>query len=352
MKVAWIELGLMVGLASGCAAEEQAPVGRKPAGFGAAWAEFMAPADIESALPLLASHDVAVNVAWPSESLESEERMTLARRAEEQGVEVRPWLLLPEADGYWPGSTNASLFSASARALMDRWQAEGLAPTTLVVDMELEKGRADELTAHLTAHDVLAAVGLLKSGIDPTRYAEATEEYATLVSEAKGRGWKVHLTTLPQVVDDYADGDDSLRQAFGIPVEGIDWDRVTFQAYRTLFGDLLGKGQPPTSYFVYAYAVDAQKHFGSRAGLDVGMVGHGVTPASTYAQGADLLSDLGAAASAGVPRELLDVYNLDGVVSRAPAEQWLTAPQPGQPPPEDDVTLAIRNDVALLDGVL
>lgn len=353
MKLGSLKLGLLVVLLSGCAGEDATePVTKSPAGFSAAWAEFLPPAEIEAALPLLARHDLAVNAAWPSASLESPELLALAERAAERGVELRPWLLLPESDGYWPGSSNAPVFAKAARGLMDAWQARGLAPTTLVVDMELEKSRADELTKLLSLDDVLGAIDLLKGGMDATRYASATAEYAALVKEAKSRGWTVHLTTLPQVIDDYADGDDSLRQAFGIPVEGIEWDYVTFQAYRTLFGDLLGKGAPPTSYFVYAYGKDAQKHFGERAGLDVGMVGHGVTPSPTYAEGSDLASDLSAAAAAGIPRASLNVYNLDGVLSRAPAEQWLAAPEPGAPPPEDAATLAIRKDVGILDGVL
>jgi hypothetical protein len=218
--------------------------------------------------------------------------------------------------------------------------------------MELRKDRADQLTALLSADDVLGAVELLKAGVDAPRYAAATQHYATLVQEAKTRGWKVHLTTLPQVLDDYADGDDALRQAFGIPVEGIEWDWVTFQAYRTLFGDLLGGETPPTSYFVYSYGKDAQARFGANAGLDVGMVGHGVSPSSTYASGSDLAADLAAAAAAGIPRASLNVYNLDGVLSRAPSEQWLAGPTDSAPPAEDAATLDIRKNAAILDGVL
>ncbi len=330
---------------------ESAPV--VPAGFGSTWAEFLTPAALTDALPLLHAHSVTANVAWPAAKEQWSERLDLAEAAEARGVQVDPWLLLDDADGYWPGSTNALSFRDSAVALMDAWSARGLQPTTLIVDMELRKDRADELSSLLGSEtsDLPGVVELLRSGVDEKGYAEATSIYRDLVDEAHDRGFRVHLTTLPQVLDDYADGDDDLRQAFGIPVEGIEWDSVSFQAYRTLFGDLLGASALPSAYFVYSYGRDAMTRFGERAGLDVGLVGEGVTASSTYGSGADLAADLGAARAAGVPRDRVVVYNLDGILERTPTEQWLEDPA-GELPAQDEATVSIRGQVALLDSIL
>jgi len=355
MKLGLIKLGLLAVAMGGCSEGGEAASGPEPveeAAFASAWSEFLTPAEVDGALPLLASRGVAVNLAWPSSSLSDPARLALVESARDAGVEIRPWLLLPEADGYWPGSANAAVFAKSARGLMDLWAQHDLSPTTLIVDMEMEKGRVDQLDVLWSKQDVLGAVQLLKSGVDRDRYSAATAEYAELVSEAKSRGWRVHLTTLPQVLDDYADGDDGLRQAFGIPVEGIAWDTVTFQAYRTLFGEMLGGDTPPTEFFVYSYGKDARKLFGESAGLDVGMVGAGVSPSATYASGAELSADLAAAAAAGVPRAALNVYNLDGMLAREPVEQWLELPASSGPPSEEPATLEIRKTVATLDGVL
>jgi hypothetical protein len=126
---------------------------------------------------------------------------------------------------------------------------------------------------------------------------------------------------------------------------------MSFQAYRTLFGDLLG-GQP-SSYFVFAYGVEARALFGERAGLDIGLVGQGVTESSVYANGADLAADLSATRAAGIPRERVFVYNLDGILGRAPSEQWwVMSGIDAVPPLEDEATVSIRTKVNVLDQVL
>jgi hypothetical protein len=350
---------MAVGMLSGLLACGGDDAGSSPEtpGFSAAWSEFATPAGLDASLSLLTGRDVAIHVAWPAASVGDPALAALVRRAADADVEIRPWLLLATADGYWPGSSNADLFAAAAQQLMDQWEADGLAPTTLLVDMELRIDRAALLQEMLTAPepDIVAIIDLLQAGIDPPQFEAARLSYAALVDEAHERGWQVALTTLPQMLDDYADGDDQLRQAFGIPIDGIDWDVMTFQAYRTLFGDLLAglSETRPTSYFVYDHALLARELFGDRAGVDIGLVGAGVTPSSTYVDGADLLLDVEAALAAGVPRQRINVYNLDGIMARAPSEQWLRAP-PVSPaaPPADDATAESHATNAALDGVL
>lgn len=342
-------MSLVLGGCGGSEGADPVPSAR-PVGFGSTWAEFLEPTAIEASFPLLAKGQVRVNVAWPASDVRSPALLDLAERGHDAGVAIHPWLLLSENEGYWPGSTNASRFRDVAMQWMDAWDERGLGPTTLIVDMELRKDRADQLSA-LLENDLAAGIELLKSGIDPDEYASATAIYRDLVETAHARGHRVHLTTLPQVIDDYADEDDGLRQALGIPVDGIAWDTLSFQAYRTLFGDLLGG--TPSSFFVYSYGVDARERFGERAALDIGLVGKGVTESSVYASGIDLGSDLAACRAAGIPRERVVVYNLDGILERAPIAQWLLedAGEP-VPPAEDAASLSIRNKVALLDGLL
>ncbi len=342
--------------AGACGGEgEPAVTPPEAAGFGGVWSEFLTAAQVLEILPLLEERGVAVHLAWEHDSPDEAALLSLVRDA--SGVEVRPWLLLDEIDGYWPGSTNAHSYDAAARQLMDSWDAEGLTPTTLLVDMELRFDKAVELQNMLSAPepDLLAIVALLRDNMDAQQFAEATSVYAALVDDAHARGWQVALTTLPQMLDDYADGDDDLRQAFGIPIDGIAWDTMTFQAYRTLFGDLLA-GISETSltpFFVYDYARMALELFGERGGVDIGLVGAGVTPSSTYVDGADLMADVEAALSAGVPRERINVYNLDGIVARPPSDAWLAVPATDPaPPPEDDATADSHSTNATLDGVL
>lgn len=339
---------------AGCGDDDPPPPA--PASFEAAWVEFMTPAEIGAELPLLGERRVAVNLAWHASAVDDPARIALVHDAEAAGVRINPWLLLAEDDGYWPGSTNAELFDAAARALMDEWQAAGLAPTTLLVDMELPFAQAQQLTTLLTTApvDIAAVVALFRANIDRPRFAAATAVFAALVDDAHARGWKVALTTLPQMIDDYADGDDDLRQAFTIPIDGIAWDALTFQAYRTLFGDLSAAMDvpPPTAYFVYRYAQKARELFGELGGVDVGLVGAGVTESTTYAGPAELQQDVAAALAAGVPRAAIQVYNLDGMYQRGPATAWLEPAPALAPPPEDEATQSLVDTDEALDGVL
>lgn len=335
-------------------APEPAPM---TAGVLGVWAEFMTPAQATEKLPLLRSHGLALNMAWPKDSAQSAELYALALAGEKLGVEVRPWLLLPESEGYWPGSTNAEAFAALAGSVMDRWEQEGLRPTWLIVDMELRYDRAMELQEKLGGEgpiDIAGFIAFFKEGVDEAQFAAATETYQKLVFDAHTRGWRVLLTTLPNVLDDYADGDDSLRQALGVPIDDIAWDLMTFQAYTTLMAGLfepLLDGKAVTSFMVYDYALTAKQLFGHRAGLDLGLVGSGVGGSPIYSSPEDLRADIEAAHAAGVPPERINVYNLDGMIDRGTPESWLTSPtaSPSAPPP-DEGTAVIRGTIKTLDA--
>ncbi len=324
-------------------------------GFDAVWAEFLDPAGVLAALDVVEPRGLAVNMAWPASAVGDASYTELVRDAKERGVEIRPWLLLEQSEGYWPGATNAEAFAEAARSLFDEWDAQGLAPTTFIVDMEIRFDRAMVVNSMLQDPnaDVGALLTLLADGIDRAQYASATSTYAALVDEAHARGWRVLLTTLPQVVDDYGDDDDDIRQAFGIPVDGVDWDIVTFQAYRTLFGDLLGGGGQPTEFYVYQYGRAAIDEFGARGGLDLGLVGMGVSESPTYSAPADLRADIEAAHAAGVPQARINVFGLDGMLDRGPAETWLGPPMSDPPAPaEDSATLEVRGVSTVLDQIL
>lgn len=352
-----IGIGLLVLSLAGCGTDDGESAGAPPSpGFGAVWAEFLPPSELEATLPLLESRGLAVNVAWTGMPNDPA-LLDLTETATSAGVTLRPWLLLPESDGYWPGATNATEFSTKARGLMDAWDARGLAPSALIVDMELRYDLAVQVTEHLAKEppDLAAVIALMQGNIDRDRFTAATTEYAALADEAHDRGWQVHLTTLPTVLDDDADGDDDLRQALGIPVEGIAWDVMTFQAYRTLLGELVaGSGSgPPTAFVVYDYGRDARERYGERAGLDLGLVGAGVTDSPVYAGPVELREDVEAAHAAGVPAAQINVYNLDGMLDRGPAESWLEAPAKSPAAPaEDPASLDVRESAALLDLAL
>ncbi|HEY6877823.1 MAG TPA: hypothetical protein VI299_07375 [Polyangiales bacterium] len=343
---------LLCGLAAGTRAHAQA----LPAGYGFVASEFGSPSEVASALPLLATYKVGLVLDWPSSEVASMERFDLVRAAHAQGVEVHPWLLLPEQEGYWANATNAEAYDRAARALLDNWRAAGLAPSTLVVDMEMPIDRTRHFLGLLSAGDQDGAIAYLRSKIDRAQYARATALYGALVDHAHGLGFKVEVSMLSQVLDDYADGDDGVRQGFSTPLDAIAWDAVTFQAYRTLNASALAGSAPATSsYFVFDYARRARAKFGTRAGVMVGFTDPGdlAPEVARYTHGDQLREDIDAASWAGLPRSKIGVYNLNGIVTRPPVQQWF-APRSllSVPPLPDIATLLTRLQAARLDAAL
>jgi len=317
-------------------------------------------AHARSLLPLLASKGIAVGLHWKASDLDNQERWDFVMQARSLGVEVRPWLLLDEADGYWPGSTNASIFASKARQLISLWtNTYGLPPTTFVVDMEMRVDRFRRLNEMLAepVPNVIAIAAFMASGINRWQYFWATQTYAALVNELRWKGWKVHCTTLPQIADDYSDGDDGIRQAMGIPIDGINWNSISIQTYRSIFAQQTG-GLPLTPFFVYDYGKMAKRNWGSKAGLDIGLTWAGIDGgsaalASTYASADELKRDVEAALAAGFRADQIFVYNLEGLYQRPPAAEWVQTPRANPPAPPLDLgtpflhTLSIGLDFLL-----
>ncbi len=77
---------------------------------------------------------------------------------------------------------------------------------------------------------------------------------------------------------------------------------------------------------MHAYARAAVERFGERAGVDLGLVGEGVYPSGIYGEPGELAADVGAALAAGIRRENIHVYSLDGMVDRGTPDAWVEPP--------------------------
>src|SRR5689334_4895825 len=84
------------------ACEASSPGGRADA----VWSEFQTDPQVRAQLPWLAEHEIDLYLAVPEARIGDAELAALLRDAEAEGVGVRAWLLLDEADGYWPNEHN------------------------------------------------------------------------------------------------------------------------------------------------------------------------------------------------------------------------------------------------------
>jgi hypothetical protein len=235
----------------------------------------------------------------------------------------------------------------------------------MFVDMEPPR----ELTAALTSLDLSKAVP--RDHIDRARYAEGVKAYAALADELHAAGWKVAVTTQASLLADYRDDDDDLRQYFNVVLDGVSWDQIDFQLYRSAY-----TSQAPglDSYFVYDFARTAIAQFpGSTVGVGVGLTHPGpVFPdTNTFASSKSLREDVQAALAAGVSRERITVYNLKGillgppqcdkVLSCKPSEYeyepndpraWFVHAEPDQAPPDALSTKVLWEQLDLMDALL
>jgi hypothetical protein len=329
-------------------------------------------ADLANHLDLLQGRGIAIVLHWKAENIDDPQRWDVVDAALARGIPVWPWLTLPEdnpqdpstysSTGYFPNTSNYESWISYSQFLMFLWRHRGLPATTMVVDMEIRKERLirfQQLTN--SAASPTEVRDFLQAGVDRARYEEALQGFRDYVNYAHSLGFKVNLTTLLPILDDYNDGDDSYRQAFGVPLENSPndpsataWDEISFQAQRSLYQ----KSYPGmTSFFVYDYAQMARRIFGSRAGVGLGETDAGISidPTIVYQSGDELRLDVEAALAAGVLAERIGVYSFLGMYQRPPAESWFQSPQTSSPPARDSVlngTQALHNAALALDLVL
>lgn len=327
--------------------------------------------DLKAQLGLLQGRGIALVLHWPSNDLDNPERWAVVADARSRGIPVYPWLTLPEGSaednlpsspnypktGYFPNSTNYVEWIAKAKQLMSLWTARGLPPTTMSVDLEMRKRRLHQF-AEMTQNGapVSQIVSFLREEINRPRHAAALLAFRDYVSYAHSRGFKVNVTTLLPMLDDYGDDDDSLRQAFGIPLDddpraanATPWDEVSFQVHRTIYQ----QSYPGlTSYFVLDYARLAIVLFGAKAGVGIGLTHGGIAPETpVYPNGNELRLDVEAARKAGIPTAKIGVYSFLGMYTAPPTSQWFQAPQFSFGPFPDLATGAVHVSTWALDGL-
>ncbi len=307
----------------------------------AVWSEFLPYEQVRRQLPTLAAHDAAVYVAVTPDRL-GPTFWELCRQADLAGVELRPWLQLPD-DGTWLNERNISAFAAFADALLEQAETESIRLSWLIFDLE-----PDFATARaLRTGDPNGLPRLIRQ-VDRPAFVAARAELRQLVERLQARDLRVMVATLPWTLDDQADGDATIQDLFDTPLDGIPWDEVTVMTYRPFFIELFGL--PLSAEFVTSYARTARDLFGQRAGVAVGNVGTpGLLVPRGYSDLAPLLADVAAARLAGVDR--VSVFSLDGMVLEGGAERWLRPLRQaiGYAPRPDLTPGLIRGLIGLLD---
>lgn len=335
-------LGAAAVLGSALVGCSDAPVAAPPAverGL-AFWVELVEPAGLGERFAFAGEHGLTLHLALEQGVHDRAYLAGACAAAAAHSVPLRLWPLLPKAGGYWAGQSNAPAFLAWTDELVG-W-AESDCPTFagVEVDLEMAYDRVQTLQAMRGAGADLAAIAeFMQSGVDEAAFEAARSALADGVDALHARGVDVGLSTLPMNADDWADGDEGIGKMFGTPIDGIAWDRVSFQVYRSLYDAQFPpkSGAPYGPGLVASYAASIVERFGARAAIDLGTTGSGIGIPEGLPSAEALRADLAAALAEGIAPGNIAVYSLEGLDGRPDPERWVTQP-PAQRalPTEDD----------------
>lgn len=305
------------------------PARREASGLSV-WAEYLPKETIAARLAFAAEAHVAVNVAMKRGEHDRAYLRAVCAAADRNAVAIRLWPLLHERDGYWANQQNVDAYLAWVDELF-AW-ADGDCPHLdgVVVDMEMPIDRVALLQEKRAAgENEIQIATFLHGERDDDAFERARDRFADAARRAHARGRRFSVSTLPMLVEDFADGDDGVQRALWTPITKIDWDAVSFQVYRSLFDTQFPSdlgGYTPGLITTYAQAISDV--FGARGGIDLGSTGTGINLPRGLGSAEALQADIAAALAAGITIDHVAVYSLEGLEDKADALEWLAVPSP------------------------
>ena len=261
------------------------------------WCETLAFADVAPALPLLARFRLDLLLAvrpWQLADVGD-----AVARAKDAGVHVAVWPMLSDADGRWASVATTVGMTAFADALLASDADE------LVLDLEPP-------IAQMTKLKALRPTWTARAG-----FGTARDVFSALI--ARWRPRRVTTAVIPLVAGT------PLERLLGTPTD-LPVDSHSVMAYTSLFEGwsrgLVGRRR--AELLLAACARVARLRWGDRAGLSLGTVGAGAfRDEPCYRDVAELARAVAISRAAGI--EDLSLFELGGVLRRAPAEAWLEA---------------------------
>lgn len=286
------------------------------------WSEFITYTELERIwLPVAHKFHFDLYVAIRPSDLKNPQKLTrLWRAAAATGVELRPWILLELKDGYWANKWNAAKVRKAVFAFLELLKKEKLTTQWVTLDIEPPALLMKTVVEDFAHFRFLNAWRTLKMSSLLGDLSAARAEYQSLVQDLHKQSIRVHAVTLPLVLHDGKTAQAAIQSALGVPVEGIDWDEVSFMVYRPEFAKIMG---PVESDLVSLYAERARARFGEHAGIDLGEIGDVQFPEPTkgFSDPKELRDDFAASRAAGIQH--LHVYSLDGMRKFSEPEKWL-----------------------------
>lgn len=265
------------------------------------------------------------------------------------GVPLAIWPMLEDQKGRWVSVHNAHAFRAFVLSCCDA--LDDAPPVDVLFDLEPPFDRARVLIALAMRSHTLEGLSRFAAELGrpaAAPFAAAAAELARTGADVRARGITTSAAVWPLVALD-PPGGDGWQALLGTPTDALDAEHVSVMMYSSIFeGWSRGAVRRRDARALLAAAtVRTARRWGERAGLSLGCVGTGAfADEPTYRDPPELADDVAVARASGVSK--LTLFDLGGVLARAPAEAWLeafTAPEDRsgaaeQAPPSKRVTAA------------
>ncbi|MGE3973248.1 MAG: hypothetical protein AB7F59_01845 [Bdellovibrionales bacterium] len=296
----------------------------------AVWSEFLDAEKVERHFEFLKVHHIDLHLAVRSHEISQPGLFGFIRKAQQQGIEVRPWILLEEEKGYWANVWNAEEFRQTVLYFLTRAKEERVPVKWISIDLESPPRQLKAAAACLSHKDIWCASKVFSENQNSFVFWKAHATFQKMIDDVHRLDVKLHAVTAPMVLHDFADGLPQFQFLFGVPVQGLDWDELSFMVYRPEFINLLG---PIGSDIVYEYAKMAKRYVGAKAAIDLGEIGSSVfpIPVKGFQKPEELISDLRAVREARITE--INLYSLDGLSTMPNPDLWIQTTGTNTPAP-------------------
>lgn len=277
-------------------------------------------------LALLARYGLEIVLAVRPWQLAELPRVAATLR--DAGLSLAIWPMLSDDEGRWASAENAASFARFVRETVSALDGSAGPAREVLLDLEPPFAQARALATRGVA-------GARPRMVPAALFDSSSAELAHLVAELHARGIETSSAVWPLVALD-APGEHAWQSLLGTPVDALATSRVSVMMYTSILeGWSRGAlGRRHAAALLAAATSRAVRRWGPRAGMSVGCVGTGAfEDEPVYRDPTELADDVTIVRAAGC--DDLSLFDLGGVLSRAPAEAWLDAFVHGSPrPPE------------------
>ncbi|MDD5645475.1 MAG: hypothetical protein PHO00_08545 [bacterium] len=304
------------------------------------WCEFLPYSRVNHYIEMLGGRDIILILHIGPADIGDPELVSLLQKAEEMGVEVRAWLLLPYEEELYFCEDTLDDTENFVRNFTDWVKREKIGIKWIVFDCEPTPSTGREFFKYVREKDIVSFINHLKKNKDAESFKRSVYRMNEIIDRLHREGFLVAGTSNRMILEGLYFKNITLQDSLNVPFTMLDWDELSFLVYRYKASqiDYLGMAK--------RYSQIAKKYFGDRGVLDIGLIGDnrkipenekrmslfgGEEKFADLLVGiedpAELAEILDIAGKNGLSR--INIYSLDGMaVSEYPPEAWFDGDVP------------------------